>query len=499
MTPIPRTVPGLDLTRAPVLGAVLGWRHLRTLLQSLLLLFAVATVYDGFAGSPMAPKNLAGVLPWIQWRGLTVVSLLLAGSLFCTACPFMLTRRLSKKLFAADRAWPAPLRGKWLAGGILIAYFWVYEALDPWAVPWMTAALALAYFAAAFVVDGLFRGAAFCKYLCPIGQFNFVNSTCSPVEVRVRDDAVCRECASKACVAGLSQSSVPGPEPPAVPRPPIPHPRLLQQGCELFLFQQQKVGNLDCTFCLDCLHACPSKNVGVVPRLPVAELWDTRRRSGIGRLSDRPDVAFLALVMVFGAFLNASGMVGPFHGFERWLMGLLGIDAEWLVLAVVFGVGLGLLPAALVGATALLSRAAGGSTRPIRSIAARFSFALVPLGFGMWMAHYGFHFLSGGLTVIPVTQAFFTDIGWPVFGAPRWGLAALLPGDWLLPVEIALLEAGLLGSLVAAYKLALGEYGGKGRTLWGFLPWAVLALALFAAGVWLMLQPMEMRGMMSGG
>lgn len=172
---------GVDLARVPVLGPLLRWRHLRTFLQSVLLAIAVLVIYDGFTGSPIAPKNLAGVLPWVQWRGLTVLSLLIAGSLFCTACPFMLFRRLAKRIFPADRAWPARLRGKWIAIVPLAAFFWFYEALDPWATPWLTAALALAYFVAAFAVDGVFRGATFCKYLCPIGQFNFVNSTCSPL------------------------------------------------------------------------------------------------------------------------------------------------------------------------------------------------------------------------------------------------------------------------------------------------------------------------------
>ena len=42
-----------------------------------------------------------------------------------------------------------------------------------------------------FVIDGLFSGASFCKYLCPIGQFNFVQSLVSPLEVKARDPDVC--------------------------------------------------------------------------------------------------------------------------------------------------------------------------------------------------------------------------------------------------------------------------------------------------------------------
>ena len=41
--------------------------------------------------------NLAGVLPWIHWRGLVVLGLLAAGNVFCMACPFMLPRTLARR------------------------------------------------------------------------------------------------------------------------------------------------------------------------------------------------------------------------------------------------------------------------------------------------------------------------------------------------------------------------------------------------------------------
>ena len=49
-------------------------------------------------------------------------------------------------------------------------------------------------------------------------------------------------------------------------------------------------------------------------RVPGDELADDRRRSSIGRLSRRPDVAALALLFTFGALLNAFAMTGPVCG-----------------------------------------------------------------------------------------------------------------------------------------------------------------------------------------
>ena len=271
---------GFDLLRVPLVGRFLKWHYARPALQIPLVILAVLVIADGLFGPQMAPMNLAGVLPWIHWRGLVVLALLIAGNFFCMACPFMLPRTLARKWLPGGRSWPRWLRAKWLALGLLLVFFWAYETFSLWASPWWTAWVALAYFLAAFVIDGWFRGAAFCKYVCPIGQFNFVQSLVSPLQVQVRDPAVCRHCSTKDCIRGNTRTS----------------------GCELGLFQPRKAGNLDCTFCLDCIHACPKGNIGIVASVPGSDLvrdplrsrhWPTqpafgsrgaRRVSGLRRL-----------------------------------------------------------------------------------------------------------------------------------------------------------------------------------------------------------------------
>lgn len=467
---------GLDLLTLPGLGRFLGWPHVRSALQSISLVVAGLIVFDGLFGPQLAPKNLAGVLPWVHWRGLIVLALLLFGNLFCMACPFMFTRGLAKRWFPADRPWPSVLRAKWLAVALLLLFFWAYEAFDLWSSPWLTAWLVVAYFVAAFAVDALFRGAAFCKYICPVGQFHFVNAMNSPFEVRTRDSAVCASCTTKDCLSGGRGA------------------REGVRGCELWLFQQRKSGNMDCTFCLDCVHACPYDNVGLLARTPSSELWQDPPRASVGRLRGRADLAALALVVVFAAFANAFGMVGPVYAFERWLAATLDTTSEPLVLVVMFFLLLVAAPAGLLSAAAWASRAMAGAGGSLLTVATRYAYTLVPVGFGMWLAHYTYHFLIGALTVVPVTQSLFADYGLPLFGAPAWGMGAIVPGAWLAPIEIVLLELGLLGSLTATYKVAVDAERDAAAARRAFVPWAVLAVALCGLGIWLLLQPMEMRG-----
>lgn len=397
-----------DLLRSPLVGRFLRWRHGRRTLQASSLILAILVIVDGFRNAAVPAAGFAALLPWTYARGLLAVALLTAGNLFCMACPFTLPRELGKRLGLATRAWPARLRSKWLAAVLLAVLFWAYEAFDLWDRPFATAGLALAYFTATFAVDAIFKGASFCKYLCPIGQFQFVGSLVSPLEVRVSRPEACASCATHDCLRGNAS----------------------RRGCELELHLPRKAGSVDCTFCLDCVKACPHDAIGMLPVVPGRELVRDEARSSVGRFAARPDLAVLGLVFVGAAFASAFAMVRP-EGARAFALLVAG------VLAAAFAI----------------------SAREAR---ARLALTLVPLGMGMWAGHWLFHLLTA-----------------PPFVAS---------GAALLGLELTLLDAGLLGSLYAAWRVA-----GSARKL---LPWAAVAAVLWVCGVWILLQPMPMRGML---
>jgi hypothetical protein len=476
-----KTRPGFDLLRLPLVGSLLKQRHARTLLQLPLFVISVVMILHGLFGPQLAPRNLATTLTWVHFRGALILVLLLAGNFFCLACPFMLVRNFARKFFRPVRNWPRVLRNKWLSIGLFVAMLFVYEWLDLWASPWWTAWLILAYFAGALVIDSIFKHATFCKYVCPIGQFNFVASTVSPLEVAVRDQDVCTACATKDCIRGERE--------PAAPLV------VIQRGCELALFQPRKVGNIDCTFCLDCVQACPYDNVGILNRTPATELVPDVMRSGIGILSRRKDLAALAIVFAFGALLNAFAMVSPVYALEQWLAQSLGMPIEAPVLAIVFGVFLVVEPVLLIGMATWITRAWSRNRGPVLPLAIRYSYSLVPIGFGIWLAHYSFHFLTGLLTFIPVTQAAVAELGRAMLGQPQWTLVGL-PVNVVQIFEVGFIVLGLLGSLLTSYLLAATDR--EVQRARAFIPWAALSLVIAAAALWVMSQPMEMRGLVLG-
>jgi cytochrome c oxidase assembly factor CtaG len=465
--------PGFDLLRVRLVGRFLKWRHARLCFQLPLLFLAALVLYDGLRGPQVGAMNLAGVLPWIHWRGVVILGLLAAGNVFCMGCPFLVPRTLARRWLPKGWNWPRRLRNKWMAVLLIVAFLWAYEALALWDRPRWTACIAIGYFVAAFVIDGLFRGASFCKYLCPIGQFNFVQSLASPLEVKARDPAVCASCRTKDCIRG---------------RDGIP-------GCELHLFVPGKAGNMDCTTCLDCVHACPHDNVGLIAGFAGAELWTDRPRSGVGRLGRRLDIAALVVVLVFGAFANAAGMTGPVADGQEQLGLLVGVRSPILATTAFYLLALGVMPLLVVGGAAALSRWWGCLEAGTLQVAARYAYTLVPLGFSMWLAHYSFHLLTSYDTAVPAAQRFLGDLGWTVLAEPHWVAACCRPMmKWLPHLEVLFLDLGLLLSLYTGYRIALAQSPRLPLALRALAPWALLIALLFALGIWIVFQPMQMRG-----
>jgi cytochrome c oxidase assembly factor CtaG len=450
--------PSFDLLRTPVVGSFLRSRYGRRLLQAVCFGLAALVIIDGFSGPPAGAANLATALTWTWGRGLAVIALLAAGNLFCMACPFTLPRALGRRLGLriGSRAFPAALRSKWLAAGLLVVFLWAYEAFDLWDRPAATAALVLGYFAAAFLVDTLFRGSSFCKYVCPIGQFQFAGSLVSPLEVKVRQPDVCATCTTHDCLRGNSR----------------------QRGCELELFLPAKSGSLDCTFCLDCVKACPHDNVGLLPVLPAAELWRDPPRSSVGRFARRPDLPALALVLLAGAFAGAAAMVAPFEG---WVSASPGGAAVFFALALAAAAG-------LAASGSALGRSWSGVAAGFTEVFRRQAMTLLPLALAMWAAHFFYHLATAGPSIVPT-----------LYRVMGLSLAEAGPGAFLQPaaasaIEILVLDAGLLLTLYAQWRLA-GELSLE-KPLRLFAPLGLVAAALWAAGAWALLQPMAMRGML---
>jgi len=106
----------------------------------------------------------------------------------------------------------------------------------------------------------------------------------------------------------------------------------------------------------------------------------------------------------------------------------------------------------------------------------------------MWVAHFAFHLLTGWRSAIPVFERILR------VSSPAVNLSVQAP-SWLPAAQILLLDGGLVLSLYIAWRTARRETGEIGPALGLVTPWAVLAIGIYAASIWILFQPMQMRGM----
>ena len=222
----------------------------------------------------MSPMNLAGVLPWTCWRALLR---------WCAA------RRRQRLLLrvsvhAAARAGAAPRLRR--------ATRWPRRCAPSGSPSALLVALLLGVRGVRAVGraarDGVadrrllrrraarrraLRGASFCKYVCPIGQFHFVHSLVSPLEVRVREPAAC---------AHLHDARLPARQ--------REHAAAASSSCSCRGRSATSTARSASTACTPARTTTSASS----PTLPGSDLVHDRRRSSIGRLSQRLDVAALA-------------------------------------------------------------------------------------------------------------------------------------------------------------------------------------------------------------
>ncbi len=170
-------------------------------------LVSAVMILHGLFGPSLAPKNLATTLSWVHFRGVLVLVLLCAGNFFCLACPFMLVRHVARRFFSpgsTGRAYCETSGSRsHCSSSSCSPMNSSTSGLRPGGPPGSSSAIS-----GVLVVDGFFKHASFCKFVCPIGQFNFIASTLSPFEVEVRDQDVCTRATRRTAFAAAATPTV---------------------------------------------------------------------------------------------------------------------------------------------------------------------------------------------------------------------------------------------------------------------------------------------------
>ncbi len=205
----------------------------------------------------------------------------------------------------------------------------------------------------------------------------------------------------------------------------------------------------------------------------------------------------LILLLVFGAFVNAAGMLKSVATWEESLQARFNLHSLVPIDTILFVISLLVLPLILAVVCGALSCTLSGIGADWKGLTCRFAVALVPLGFSMWLAHLVFHLLNSGYALVPTVRRVAVDLSIRWLGKPDWSLLSAMPSfDWLPSLQLLVLGLGLLLTLYANWRIAQRCTSSGAGTFGLFMPWAGLAVSLYVAGVWIVFQPMQMRGMM---
>jgi polyferredoxin len=418
-----KAIKRFDLAALPWLRPLLASRWPLFLARVITLAGFLFTILAGLIGSPVGGHNFAIIFVWIAWwTTLKLAFIPLGGRSWCSVCPLPMPGEWlqrgslvskAKRRLGSGLRWPKRLRGNWLQAGLflLIGIFSAVTLTDARLTAWILMGLIVL----AALLSLIFERRAFCSYVCPIGGFTGIYAQTAPLEVRVKDRALCATHSEKTCYIE----------------------------CPWGLYPLALRDSSACGLCMECLRVCPKDNIALNLRPFSSDLGTPRRTA-------RLDEAFLALVMLGSALAFSAVFTGPWGALKTAAFRIG--SQEWIAYA---GIFLALNMLVLPGGFALaagLGRKLALSRASLRRAIADQAQALLPLGLFSWIA-FTISFAFPKLTNVFATLSDPFGWGWNLFGTANvaW---ALDDSGLVLILQIAALLVGLTWSAGLSMKLA---------------------------------------------
>ena len=444
----------LDLAQVGWIRPVLVSRWPLFLARAITLAGFVFTILAGLFGSPVGSHNFAIIFVWLAWwTALKLVFIPLGGRSWCSVCPLPipgewlqrggLVSRSQRRLGLGLR-WPRRLRGYWMQAGLFLA-IGIFSAVTLTDAR-VTALILLGLIGLAIGLSLVFENRAFCSNVCPIGGFTGMYSQMSPIELRVRDAAVCAAHDEKTCY----------------------------QECPWGVYPLALKDSSACGLCMECLRVCPQDNLALNLRPFGSDVGAPRR-------SQRLDEAFLALVMLGSALAFSAVFTGPW-GILKSAAYAIGTPA-WVAYAACFlGLNLILLPA-IYGLAVRAGQTTWKGWYSLRRSMANFAQALLPLGLFAWIA-FTISFALPKLETILNVLSDPLGWGWNLFGTAD---SVLHTATWTFGplLQVVALVIGLSWSVRLIARLTSDEP--PANRLWRkAAPLTVFSLVYSVGMLWLL-------------
>jgi len=419
----------IELTQYPIFRALLLSRWPQFILTSLALAGFLLAILTGWFGTPVGSRNFSVIFVWIAWWAiLMLIAVPFFGRGWCSICPIpapgewlqrgALLQPHGKGGLTLGKRWPSKLRNIWLQNGafLLVALFSTIVLTQPR----FTAIVLTAFLLIAIATSLIFERRAFCRYLCPVGGFIGLYSQLAPIELRVKDPAVCATHKTKDCYNGNSQG----------------------YGCPWQVFPGGLTKNTYCGLCMECLRSCTEDNIVVQVRPFGKDLSLPGGR--------RLDEAYKAFIMLGSALVYMLVLLGPWGGLKSaaYQVG----SASWFAYVGAFLTFVLAIVPGLFSAAVLIGRRLAGLRYETRRSVTNFAYALIPLGLSAWVA-FSLSFVFANLTYLAPALSDPFGWGWNLIGAAGVAWSPLFT-ETIPLLQIAILLVGLFASIYPVRNVA---------------------------------------------
>lgn len=450
-----------DLLDSGSIRSIFKNRKTQFIFQLPAVLLLVLVIFAGFFGIQNSNKNLSTISIWVIWWSLLIISLALAGRLWCFMCPFgavgdwVQRRTFYKKVndaFSLNMKWPVKFRNLSLAAVFFLVITWADFQFNLVNSPLNTAYFIVALLGLIVIISILFERRSFCRYVCPLTGLAGLYSMFAPFELRANEKDTCKTCKEKYCLSGNENG----------------------YACPVFEYPGTMEKNTHCVLCTECVKTCHRKNISFNLRSFAGDLFAFTKT--------RMDEALFILILLGVTIFQTLIMIRPWTVFTRDLMIYTGASYDF-VRFIIF-ITAAILPVLIYSIVIAISKLFNQKII-FKDLFTSYAYSIIPLGLMMHLSHNLRHLLEEGTGIIPVLSDPF-GFGWDLFGTSGYNPAPLLGSNNILLIQWLLMLVGLGFSVSVGKNISRRMFRGNDST---YIPVLIFVLIFFVFNLWVLGQP----------
>ncbi|KCZ71078.1 hypothetical protein ANME2D_03108 [Candidatus Methanoperedens nitroreducens] len=466
-----------DLLENDAIRSVFKSRKTQFLLQLPAVLFLVTVVFAGFFGIQNSNMNLATISIWVIWWSLLIISLALAGRIWCLMCPFggigdwVQRRTFYKKAndtFGLNKKWPAGLRNLSVAAVFFLVITWADFQFNLVNSPLNTAYFILVLLGLVVIIAIIFERRSFCRYVCPISGLIGLYSMFAPFELRAKEKETCKTCREKYCILGNEKG---------YPCPVFEYPGTMEK-------------NTHCVLCTECAKTCHFDEPNIISSFSTGSSnrsnisFNLRSFAGdfLTITKTRMDEGLFILILLGVTVFQTLIMIRPWTGLTTDLMIYTG--ASYDSVRFILFIAATLFPVLIYSTAAGISKLLNQKI-VFKDLLAGYAYSIIPLGLMMHLSHNLRHLLEEGTGIIQVISDPF-GFGWNLFGSSGYAPAPLLSNNNILLIQWLLMFIGLGYSVSVGRIISRRMFHGNGSV---YIPILMFVFIFFVFYLWALGQP----------